>query len=37
MSDPEDEVEPNPPLPDGGPRDGTEPEEEASWPESKDG
>jgi hypothetical protein len=27
------EIEPNPPLPDGGPRDGTEAEEDESWPE----
>jgi hypothetical protein len=29
------EIEPNAPLPDGGPRDGTEAEEDESWPETK--
>lgn len=27
------EIEPNAPLPDGGPRDGTDAEEDESWPE----
>ena len=30
-----DEKDINPPLPDGGPRDGTEAEENESWPEEK--